>query len=393
MFQWVKNEAREAKEAWKELWNWARHKDWKATAKGSFKLKYWWHWLLSIILIVCVGLVSFYRDTIVSKFEPHQHAITSFPVSWLFPILALILVSFPPLFGHEVILLIVGLIWGLWIGFGIACAGTFIGEALCYFLFKYLLTERAQKVEHGSVIYACLARLMRHGGLGIVTIVRFSVIPGHVVTAIQSTVGMPTWIYMLAVLITLPKQLAVVYLGVMFGVTKDTASASEVRKQKIISLSVFFVTMLATVIAAYVVYMRARKLYPEVAREFEARKLGSSTGAIPLGSTDDFGSHNATSTSGGSGIPMYQAAAFSRSHPPPPGAAAPYGDAFDSRISINDPFDDQEHHQYASTTAFVQPQKGEGDSGGNFSPVPTTEEGFEVRDGKPVALGRPPRYE
>ena len=35
---------------------------------------------------------------------------------------------FPPLFGHEIIALLCGVVYGLWIGFAIVAAGTFIGE-------------------------------------------------------------------------------------------------------------------------------------------------------------------------------------------------------------------------------------------------------------------------
>lgn len=61
-------------------------------------------------------------------------------------------------------------------------------------------------MEEKSVYYACLARLMREGGLGILIIIRFSAVPGHVVTAIQSTVGVSWWLYSLAVIASLPKQ-------------------------------------------------------------------------------------------------------------------------------------------------------------------------------------------
>lgn len=52
------------------------------------------------------------------------------PGAWAVPVAALILVSIPPLVGHEIIILIVGVIWGLWWGFLIAIAGTFLGEIL-----------------------------------------------------------------------------------------------------------------------------------------------------------------------------------------------------------------------------------------------------------------------
>ena len=32
------------------------------------------------------------------------------------------------LFGHEILAIIVGDVWGVWIGFGIVAAGTLLGE-------------------------------------------------------------------------------------------------------------------------------------------------------------------------------------------------------------------------------------------------------------------------
>lgn len=50
------------------------------------------------------------------------------PGGWLVPIAVLIVLSIPPLFGHEIVVILIGLTWGLGVGFGIAAAGTIIGE-------------------------------------------------------------------------------------------------------------------------------------------------------------------------------------------------------------------------------------------------------------------------
>ncbi|ORY57999.1 hypothetical protein BCR35DRAFT_256918, partial [Leucosporidium creatinivorum] len=70
------------------------------------------------------------------------------------------------------------------------------------------------RIEEQNIYYACLARLMGQGGVFMVTLIRYSAIPGHVITALQSTVGMPLWVYMIAVLLSMPKGFAFVYLGV-----------------------------------------------------------------------------------------------------------------------------------------------------------------------------------
>lgn len=56
-------------------------------------------------------------------------------------------------------------------------------------------------------------RLIPDSTLSII-LVRFSAVPGHVTTAIQSTIGMSVWIYSVAAIVSLPKQFALVYLGV-----------------------------------------------------------------------------------------------------------------------------------------------------------------------------------
>jgi ABC-type spermidine/putrescine transport system permease subunit II len=69
---------------------------------------------------------------------------SSLPFGWIVPIAVLFVISFPPvrpawsrnfsmtdakkLFGHEIVAVLCGLVWGLWIGFGIVAAGTFFGE-------------------------------------------------------------------------------------------------------------------------------------------------------------------------------------------------------------------------------------------------------------------------
>lgn len=100
----------------------------------------------------------------------------------MIPIAILVLISFPPLFGHEIVALLCGVVYGLWIGFAIVAAGTFIGESTTlispprmtrsltriavgtWFAFKYTLRRKAQKLERTNLNYGALARLTRDGG-------------------------------------------------------------------------------------------------------------------------------------------------------------------------------------------------------------------------------------
>lgn len=53
---------------------------------------------------------------------------------------------------------------GLWIGFGIVCAGSFLGEIANFFVFRYFLRERAEALERKDIVYACMAQAVRDGG-------------------------------------------------------------------------------------------------------------------------------------------------------------------------------------------------------------------------------------
>lgn len=50
------------------------------------------------------------------------------PAGWVIPIAVMFVISFPPLFGHEIVAILCGVVWGLWVGFGIVAAGTMLGE-------------------------------------------------------------------------------------------------------------------------------------------------------------------------------------------------------------------------------------------------------------------------
>jgi uncharacterized membrane protein YdjX (TVP38/TMEM64 family) len=68
-------------------------------------------------------------NVVVQKLRPFSEKVRDLPAGWLIPIAILFVISFPPLFGHEIIALLCGVVYGLWIGFAIVAAGTFIGES------------------------------------------------------------------------------------------------------------------------------------------------------------------------------------------------------------------------------------------------------------------------
>ncbi|KAH9451039.1 hypothetical protein MJO28_009483 [Puccinia striiformis f. sp. tritici] len=288
----VRQEASECKQAGLEIAHFVKHHNWKQTFKNAVQRKYWGWWLLLLVVLILSSLLSSYHTKVALYLKPYQSQIKNASWSWIVPTILLIIVSFPPLFGHELIILVAGMIWGLWIGFAIACAGTFLGEILTYYAFKHLIGARSARVEAGSVTYASLAKLMREGGLGMVILVRASAMPGHVCTAMQATIGIGLWVFTIACVVTLPKQFALVYVGVLLGdpgldpkdplgVEATSKNDAESTSHHRISAAVFLLTGFFTILSAYIVWMRLRKIRPIVQQEFDARKLTDNSSDHP----------------------------------------------------------------------------------------------------------------
>ncbi|KAF7290616.1 hypothetical protein MIND_01301800 [Mycena indigotica] len=243
--------------------------DWKTLLSWRFWIRREWLWYyVAIVLIMTItALVSIYHHQIVDWLTPVTKWLHSFKFGWVVPIAILFVISFPPLFGHEIVAILCGLVWGLWIGFAIVCAGTFLGEVGNFYAFKYCCNARGEKMERTQIPYACLARCVRTGGFRIALIARFSAIPGHFTTAVFATCGMNIWVFSIAAILSLPKQFITVYLGVILEqADKGTTSTQS----KIISDSVLGATFLVTLLAMWYIFHHMALAKPAVI--YERRK-------------------------------------------------------------------------------------------------------------------------
>jgi hypothetical protein len=74
--------------------------------------------------------MSLYHHDIIVWLEPKAKRLEAVPAGFLAPIGILVILSFPPLLGHEVVGILLGIVYGLWIGFAIFAAGTLLGEIM-----------------------------------------------------------------------------------------------------------------------------------------------------------------------------------------------------------------------------------------------------------------------
>ncbi|KAH7914922.1 snare associated Golgi protein-domain-containing protein [Hygrophoropsis aurantiaca] len=216
---------------------------------SAFKRKGFWMekktiiWcVVGVILAVLGGLFYFYHTQIVKALQPAANWMHD----WLF--------------GHEILAILCGLVWGVGIGFAITAAGTFIGEVGNFYAFKYCCHARGEKLEKNDIKYACLAKLVREGGFRIAVIARYSAIPGHFTTAIFAVCGMDIWTFCAAAFLSLPKQFVTVYIGVLL---EDTNSA-DTKKNTILSYVVGTITFVVTVAAMHYITRQVNRVKPDI---------------------------------------------------------------------------------------------------------------------------------
>jgi uncharacterized membrane protein YdjX (TVP38/TMEM64 family) len=236
-----------------------------------------WH-ILFIAIGVATVLVTVYHDDVVEKLRPFSQSVRDLPAGWLIPIAILFVLSFPPLFGHEIIAVLCGVVYHLWIGFAIVAAGTFVGEIGTWFAFKYTLRSRAMKLERTNLNYGALARLTRDGGFWIVLVIRLSAIPSHFSTASFSTCDVKFWHFFVATFLSLPKQIFLVYLGVLLidaptGEEKKKTSFFDTSDRKnVIQMVMFGAVFVVTMILGVWIWYKMRAVKKMLLAEQDQRR-------------------------------------------------------------------------------------------------------------------------
>lgn len=193
------------KEKWQDRKHATAFGDW--TWRGLFALKYLKYWVILLVVVAFVVVVTIEHHQIVNWLRPKAEQLQDLPAGWLIPVRAelidsdadkvgiLFIISFPPLFGHEIVAVLLGLIYGLWIGFAICCAGTLLGELGNWFLFRYALRNKAKARETTDVTYASMARVIHDGGFKVVLYARLSAIPGHLTTPLFAVSDMSLFVF------------------------------------------------------------------------------------------------------------------------------------------------------------------------------------------------------
>ncbi|KAJ6632602.1 hypothetical protein B0H10DRAFT_20386 [Mycena sp. CBHHK59/15] len=217
------------------------------------------------LVLGAVILISVFHTKIINALEPATDWLRDHKLGPLIPIAILIVMSFPPLFGHELVEMVCGVTWDLPAAFAIVAVGVLLGEMANYFTFKLFCSARSAKTEKSKLSYALLAHVVRTGGFFVVLIIRCSAIPPHFATAVFSTVGLSFWVFLAACVLSLPKALVPVYIGYTMRPSNDnSATSSKIEKIVLvvsIGISLFALTWIRRQMAAAkpdVIYARRK---------------------------------------------------------------------------------------------------------------------------------------
>ncbi|EIW76970.1 hypothetical protein CONPUDRAFT_63287 [Coniophora puteana RWD-64-598 SS2] len=172
-------------------------------------------YILGIVLVALAIAITIAKlhDKIAYGLQPLGQWMRHHRGGWAIPVAFLIVMSFPPLAGHELVATMCGLTWGLGLGFLIVCLGTWLGELALFVACRYFLTKRGERYERKNIQFATLAAVIREGGFKIILMARFSAIPPHFTTAVLATCGTSMPKFLLATFLALPRQFAPVYIG------------------------------------------------------------------------------------------------------------------------------------------------------------------------------------
>ncbi|KAJ7902813.1 hypothetical protein B0H14DRAFT_3851740 [Mycena olivaceomarginata] len=227
-------------------------------------------WIKAILPVVLVFtallMISIFHDPIVDALKPFTDWMQRHNLAGAAIIVgAMIIVSFPPLIGHEILAVLCGVTFSFWEGCLVDALGTVLGEVANYFVFKYACSARGRKMEENNIEYGAMAHVVRQGGFWIVLIMRYSAIPAHrpfilcleldrrlnqlynaVSTPIFATVGVPFGIFLAAAVLSVPKAIVPVYVG---WTAKDENDGNTTAK--IVSKVVLGVAVIITIITMW----------------------------------------------------------------------------------------------------------------------------------------------
>lgn len=165
------------------------------------------------VVSLIVILTFIFHKQLLDWAKPLAQKYTQKPGGFLLPAVLLIIVSFPPFFGHEFISVLVGFIYGN-VGFLIVVVSITIGETLLFLGFRHIFRDRLVQFRRKYENYDIFVRVIERGGFPMLLAIRCSAMPGHFSTPLfASILSIPYQTWLLGSLASSPTLYPPVYFG------------------------------------------------------------------------------------------------------------------------------------------------------------------------------------
>ncbi|CZS91704.1 uncharacterized protein RAG0_02220 [Rhynchosporium agropyri] len=277
----------------------------KKKISKKWQRRLYWIVPLCIVALVFAVLFEIYKKDFERWLKPVSEWLKERESwSWTIPTAILVILSFPPLFGHEVVQLIIGLAYPLGVALGIACAGAVLGEAACFIVFKYFCTGWVENKIAKKVNWAATARVTQEAGFRGVLVIRYSIVPPHLANPLFSCTGMKFWLYMITVVLSLPKSLVFVALGSPSSKDSQTAKWGKVAAIAVVVI----ITIFASLWIRKKMIVATRTIMAErgISADGSDEELGMLNDGVPRPSTAVSGSDTSYKSEVQEAYPPYQ---------------------------------------------------------------------------------------
>lgn len=169
-----------------------------------------WH-----LVLLTVAILS---NRLQRNLAPLAHRMLQTPGAWFILSALIVLVSIPPLFGHELLAVVAGYVYGDRYGFLLLMISSIVGESIVYFAFRFWLKNYISSFRRKyDKNYGVFVGVVEDGGIVMLWLIRMSVIPPHFSTPLFSSLENITWYkWMIANVLASPvKFFPPVFLGTL----------------------------------------------------------------------------------------------------------------------------------------------------------------------------------
>ncbi|BFZ64545.1 hypothetical protein YB2330_005692 [Saitoella coloradoensis] len=306
-----------------------------------------------LLLIPLIVLVFTYHHKIVTYLTPYARHVQSLSWGFLIPGLLCFILSFPPLFGHEIIAVLTGFVYGPWVGWGVIAVSTFLAECVLFVIFRRFFRERCLAFRRGHPRdWAVFCRVVEEGGWWMLVLIRLSAIPGHFSTlGFASMEGISFWAMASAAAVSTPKMFLPVYVGYLLAL-----SGSEDRKTSPVEYVVFAVTGVLTLAIGGWIYWKYWRIRKEMSADDAMNSVGVEMAYRPVEfDVDEEERVGLTAQTAGMGVDGRVGEKEGARTPEVddvgvlPGSRPGYG--YDNHVEMDNPFDaDHEHERRRSNS-------------------------------------------